>query len=67
MLRKDVLKIKTENPDDYKVLLIAAHAYTENKNSEKPNEILERVLLGIITRILDKYGVKYLNDLVNEV
>lgn len=56
-------KIKETNRDEYDVLLLAAAIYTENRNSEHSISAVEKETLAIITRILDKYGVKYVDDL----
>ena len=63
MIRENIDKIREANESDYKLLLIAAHQYTENKNSAEPNEIVERSMIAVVTEILDKYGIKYQNDL----
>ena len=47
-------QIKAENPIEYLCLCAAAHEYTENGNE---------VALTIVKRILDKYGVGYIDDL----
>ena len=63
MIKSNIRKIKETNPKDYKILLIAAHEYIENKNSADPDEFVERNMLAVVTDILDKYGIKYENDL----
>ena len=66
MIKENIDKIKTANESDYKLLLIAAHQYTENKNSENPNETIEKSMIAVVTEILDKYGIKYQNDLLGD-
>ena len=63
MIRANLDAIKEANENDYRLLLIAAHQYTENKNSAEPNEIVERSMIAVVTEILDKYGIPYQNDL----
>ena len=46
--------IKAENELEYLFLCAAAHEYKENRNE---------VALTIVKRILDKYGVGYIDDL----
>ena len=66
MINEDIISIKFENPKDYRALLIAAHLYTENKNSDKPSRFIERNMLAVIKDLLNKYGVKYTDDLTGE-
>ena len=61
--REQLDKIKETNKDEYDVLLLAAALYTENKNSERPIRAVEKSTLDTITAILDKHGVKYVDDL----
>lgn len=62
-VKRDLQYIKLENPRDYQALLIAGKLYTENKEAEKPNEMFGRSLLAVIKDLLDKHGVKYVDDI----
>ena len=59
MIKRNLDYIKLENPRDYKLLLIAAHTYHENRN----DKFLARNMVAVIKDILDKYGVKYADDI----
>lgn len=61
--KRDLNYIKLENPKDYQALLIAGKLYNENKEATQPNEMLSRSLLAVIKDLLDKYGVKYIDDI----
>ena len=63
VVTKDLNRIKMTNEEEFRKLMIAAHLYTENEKEETPNETLRVGLLTVITGILDKYGIKYENDL----
>lgn len=54
---KCIDRIKKENQLEYLCLCAAAHEYKENGNE---------VALTIVKRILDKYGVKYTDDITWE-
>ena len=54
----DYKQIKAENPLEYLFLCAAAHEYKENQNE---------VALTIVKRILDKYDVKYVDDITGEL
>lgn len=61
MIRRNLEYIKFENPKDFKALVIAAGLYKEYQN--EGDTFMERQMIAVITDILDKYGVKYENDL----
>lgn len=63
-VKRDLDYIKLENPEDYKCLLIAGKIYTDNKNSDNKSDILERSMLAVVRDLLDKHGVKYIDDLL---
>ena len=67
MIEKDLVWIKLENPKDYRALLIAAHLYTENKKSDNPSSFIENNMIAVIKDLLDKYGVKYADDITGGI
>ncbi len=61
--KKHLDKIKDRNEDDYNALIIAAHIYTENEKQNEPSNLIQKSMLSVITTLLDKYEVQYVNDL----
>ena len=63
MNKVDLDRIRTTNEGDYIALVFAARMYTELKESGEDNAPREKALIRTITGLLDKYEVKYQNDL----
>ena len=64
-VKRDLDYIKLANPKDYKTLLIAGKIYTDSKNSDKKcSDILQKSMLAVVRDLLDKHGVKYIDDLL---
>ena len=59
---KDILEIKNQNEEEYKLLLLGANMYSENKDTDG-NKYVRNLGLNIVISILNKYGIKYTNDL----
>ena len=64
VVNEELKRIKRTNEEEFTKLMFAAHLYHENEKKETPNDVLKEGLLAYITGILDKYGVKYINDLI---
>jgi len=62
MVRPDIQRIKEKNEEEFELLILAANLYAENKKGDNI-EAVEKHTLEVITSILDKHGVKYVNDL----
>ena len=60
MIRRNLDYIKFENPRDYNLLLRAAHLYSQNKDSNKE---FAKQMVWVVKDVLDKYGIKYEDDL----
>lgn len=63
---REINRIREINEDDFEALICACSMYTMNKNSESPVKLVKVMSLNTITGILDKYGIDYVNDLMEE-
>ena len=61
--KRNIDTIKATNEDDYAAMMIAAKVYSENEKLPEPSDIVKRSMIAVITSILDKHNVKYINDL----
>lgn len=61
--KRNIDVIKATNEDDYAAIMIAAKMYSENEKLPEPSDIIKRSMIAVITSILDKHHVKYINDL----
>lgn len=61
MIKENLNRIKETNAKDFKALVIAAGLHKEYQN--EGNTFMERQMIAVITGILDKYDIKYVNDL----
>lgn len=61
MIKENLNRIKETNPRDYKALVIAAKLFKEYQN--EGDKFMEKQMIAVITDLLDKHGIKYVNDL----